>query len=176
MVTMTLRKILTEPDPILRQISSPIEGEVTDEHRLLMDDMLETMYDAEGIGLAAIQIGVPKRIIVVDLVVDETLPPTPLYFVNPVITIINPEMSFYKEGCLSVPEITENIARPSVISVDYLDYHGHKQNLQTDGLLATCLQHEMDHLNGILFIDKLPRLKRQLILQKMIKRKKLKLV
>lgn len=172
---MAIREILKEPNIILRQISTPVDT-VTDEIRTLMDDMLDTMYDAPGIGLAAIQIGVPKRIIVIDLnSAEDDRKPAPLYFVNPVITVINPELYIYKEGCLSVPEINENVSRPTEISVSYLDYDGNPQILQTDGLLATCLQHEMDHLEGILFIDRLSKFKRQLALQKLRKLNKLKL-
>lgn len=173
---MTIYKILTEPDPILRQISKPVEN-VTDEHRQLMDDMLETMYDAPGIGLAAIQIGKPLRIIVMDISDSENdEPKDPRYFVNPEIITKSDILKPYKEGCLSVPEIYETIDRPAEITVNYLDYHGNPQTLHADDLLAVCLQHEMDHLDGVLFIDKLSRLKRQLVLQKMRKGKKIKLV
>ncbi len=173
---MAIHKILTEPDPILRQISKPVES-VTNEHRQLMDDMLETMYDAPGIGLAAIQIGKPVRIIVMDISdSDNDEPKAPRYFVNPEIITKSDTVKPYKEGCLSVPEIYEMIDRPAEITVNYLDYHGNPQTLHADDLLAVCLQHEMDHLDGVLFIDKLSRLKRQLVLQKMRKGKKIKLV
>ena len=176
---MTIHKILTEPNSILRQISQPVQT-VTDEHRQLMDDMLETMYDAPGIGLAAIQIGKPVRIIVIDISGDDsdednTEPKTPLYFVNPEIVAVSDDVKPYKEGCLSVPEIYDIVNRPAVITVNYLDYYGKPQTLHADGLLAVCLQHEMDHLNGILFIDKLSKLKRQLALSKLRKDKKIKL-
>ncbi len=173
---MAIHKILTEPDPILRQISKPVEH-VTDEHRQLMDDMLETMYDAPGVGLAAIQIGKPLRIIVMDISdSDNDEPKDPRYFINPEIIAKSDTVKPYKEGCLSVPEIYEMIDRPAEITANYLDYHGNPQTLHADDLLAVCLQHEMDHLDGILFIDKLSRLKRQLVLQKMRKGKKIKLV
>lgn len=170
---MPILEILTEPDPILRQISQPVDA-VTDETRKFMDDMLETMYDAPGIGLAAIQVGVPQRIIVMDIAMDDA-PKNPIYFVNPVVTVTNPELGFYKEGCLSVPDINENVKRPLEVSIDYLDYNGDAQTLQADGLLATCIQHEMDHLEGVLFIDRLSKLKRQLVLQKMRRKKKIRL-
>jgi peptide deformylase len=173
---MAIYKILTEPDPILRQISKPVDS-VTDEHRQLMDDMLETMYDAPGIGLAAIQIGEPLRIIVIDIADHENdEPKDPRYFVNPEITETSDAVKPYKEGCLSVPEIYDIIERPSEITVNYLDYHGNPQTLQADDLLAVCLQHEIDHLDGKLFIDKLSKLKRQLVMSKIRKAKKLKLV
>ena len=153
---MPIRPILTVPDPRLREISKPVD-KVDDSTRALMDDMLETMYDAPGIGLAAIQIGEPLRIIVMDISSDEE-PPAPRYFVNP--EIINPaeETNTYEEGCLSVPEAYEAVDRPLTCTVRYLDYDGNPQELQAEGLLATCIQHEMDHLEGVLFIDHLSRL------------------
>ncbi|MEK9918356.1 MAG: peptide deformylase, partial [Pelagibacteraceae bacterium] len=147
---MTIKKILTEPDPFLRQKSSEVE-QVTDETRKLMDDMLETMYDAPGIGLAAIQIGVPKRVIVIDLSRDEKK--NPLYFVNPKIIKKSDTDSTYEEGCLSVPGQFAEVDRPDKCHISFLDYNGKKQELKAEGLLATCIQHEMDHLEGILFID-----------------------
>ena len=156
---MAVKKILTEPNKILRQISQPVE-KVGDEERELMRDMLETMYSANGIGLAAIQIGIPKRIIVMDLSKEENKK-LPMYFVNPVITKKNNEKITYEEGCLSVPNQFAEIDRPSKCEVEYLDYNGDKQNLQAEGLLATCIQHEIDHLEGILFIDYLSKLKKQ---------------
>ena len=167
---MAIRPILTAPDPRLKTISKPVET-VDDELRALMDDMLETMYDAPGIGLAAIQIGVPKRVIVMDLAgKDEE--PQPRYFVNPEITWTSDEMSSYEEGCLSVPEMYENVQRPARIKARWLDYHGNPVEVEADGMLATCLQHEMDHLEGVLFIDHLSKLKRDIILRKMTKAKK----
>lgn len=172
---MTIHTILTEPNPILRKISSPVEA-VTDEIRALMDDMLETMYAANGIGLAAIQIGIEKRVIVMDLNFGSDLPPEPRYFVNPVVTVVDDTPCFYKEGCLSVPEINDMVARPAKVQIDFLDYHGNPQTILADELLATCIQHEMDHLEGILFLDRLPKLKRQMALQKLRKKNSLKLV
>ena len=166
---MTIRKILTEPDPFLRQKSSEVE-QVTDETRKLMDDMLETMYDAPGIGLAAIQIGVPKRVIVIDLSRDEKK--NPLYFVNPKIIKKSDTDSTYEEGCLSVPGQFAEVDRPDKCHVSFLDYNGKKQELKAEGLLATCIQHEMDHLEGILFIDYLSKLKKNLIVKKLSKQKK----
>lgn len=173
---MTIYKILTEPNPILRQISKAVDT-VTDDHRQLMDDMLETMYDAPGIGLAAIQIGKPVRIIVMDLSDrDNDAPKEPLYFVNPEILTASETLKPYKEGCLSVPEIYEMVNRPETVTINYLDYHGTPQTLHADGLLAVCIQHEMDHLNGVLFIDKLSALKRQMVMEKRRKDKSLRLI
>jgi peptide deformylase len=166
---MTIKKILTEPDPFLRQKSSEVE-QVTDETRKLMDDMLDTMYDAPGIGLAAIQIGVPKRVIVIDLSRDEKK--NPLYFVNPKIIKKSDTDSTYEEGCLSVPGQFAEVDRPDKCHVSFLDYNGKKQELKAEGLLATCIQHEMDHLEGILFIDYLSKLKKNLIVKKLSKQKK----
>ena len=164
---MTVRIILTEPNKLLRQVSSPIER-IGDEERKLMDDMLDTMYDAPGIGLAAIQIGVPKRIIVMDISRDDNKK-EPRFFVNPVIKHRNNEKARYEEGCLSVPEQFAEIERPNACEVEYLDYEGKKQLLKADGLLATCIQHEMDHLEGILFIDYLSKLKKSMIIKKLSK-------
>ncbi|MDA7806500.1 peptide deformylase [Candidatus Pelagibacter sp.] len=164
---MSVQIILTEPNKLLRQISKPVEN-VGDEERRLMDDMLETMYAAPGIGLAAIQIGVPKRIIVMDISRDEDKK-EPRYFVNPVIKNKNNETSKYEEGCLSVPDQFAEIERPNECEVEYLDYNGKKQLLKADGLLATCIQHEMDHLEGVLFIDYLSKLKRSMIIKKLSK-------
>ena len=166
---MTIRKILTEPDKFLRQISKSVL-KVTDEERRLMDDMLETMYDANGIGLAAIQVGVPKRILVIDLGKKENKN-MPLFFVNPKIIKKNDKLGTYEEGCLSVPDQFAKIDRPNKCTVKYLDYNGKKKVLDADGLLATCLQHEMDHLEGILFIDYLSKLKRDYIIKKLTKSK-----
>ena len=166
---MTIKKILTEPDPFLRQKSSEVE-QVTDETRKLMDDMLETMYAAPGIGLAAIQIGVPKRVIVIDLSRDEKK--SPLYFVNPKIIKKSDTDSTYEEGCLSVPGQFAEVDRPDKCHVSFLDYNGKKKELKAEGLLATCIQHEMDHLEGILFIDYLSKLKKNLIVKKLSKQKK----
>ena len=162
---MTIRKILIEPNKLLRQISNPVE-KVGDEERRLMDDMLDTMYAAPGIGLAAIQIGIPKRIIVMDISGDENKK-EPRYFVNPIIKNKNKEKARYEEGCLSVPDQFAEIERPNTCEVEYLDYDGKKQILKAEGLLATCIQHEMDHLEGILFIDYLSKLKKSMIVKKL---------
>ena len=164
---MTIKVILTEPNRLLRQVSKSVD-KVGDEERVLMDDMLQTMYDAPGIGLAAIQIGVPKRIIVMDISRDENKK-EPRYFVNPVIKNKNEEKVKYEEGCLSVPDQFAVIERPNTCQVEYLDYHGKKQLLKADGLLATCIQHEIDHLEGILFIDYLSKLKKSMIIKKLSK-------
>ena len=166
---MATKKILTEPNKLLRQISKTVE-KVKDEERKLMDDMLETMYAANGIGLAAIQIGVPKRIIVMDISKKEN-EKNPMFFVNPVIIKKNIEKATYEEGCLSVPNQFAEIDRPSSCEVEYLDYNGNKKNLKAEGLLATCIQHEMDHLEGILFIDYLSKLKKTMIIKKLSKLK-----
>ena len=164
---MTIKEILTEPNKVLRQISKVVE-KVNIEEKRLMDDMLDTMYAAPGIGLAAIQIGVPKRIIVMDISRDENKK-EPRYFVNPVIKNINDEKLTYEEGCLSVPDQFAEIERPKSCVVEYLDYDGKKQLLKAEGLLATCIQHEMDHLEGILFIDYLSKLKKSMIIKKLSK-------
>ena len=166
---MAIKKILTEPDQFLRQKSKKVE-KVDDSTRSLMDDMLETMYDAPGIGLAAIQIGVPKRIIVIDLAKDGEKK-MPMYFINPEIVSKSSKDATYEEGCLSVPNQFAEIDRPSKCEVEYLDYYGKKQLLKADGLLATCIQHEMDHLEGILFIDYLSKLKKSMIIKKLSKSK-----
>jgi len=166
---MSVKIILTEPNKLLRQVSKSVD-KVGDEERTLMNDMLETMYDAPGIGLAAIQIGVPKRIIVMDIGRDENKK-EPRYFVNPIIKNKNEEKAKYEEGCLSVPDQFAEIERPNSCEVEYLDYDGKKQLLKADGLLATCIQHEMDHLEGILFIDYLSKLKKSMIIKKLSKTK-----
>ena len=166
---MSVRTILTEPNKLLRQVSKPVK-KVGDEERALMDDMLDTMYNAPGIGLAAVQIGVPKRIIVMDISRDENKK-EPIYFVNPVIKNKNEEKAKYEEGCLSVPGQFAEIERPNTCEVEYLDYDGKKKLLRADGLLATCIQHEMDHLEGILFIDYLSKLKKSMIIKKLSKNK-----
>ena len=164
---MAVKQILIEPNKLLRQISKSVES-VGDEERRLMDDMLDTMYDAPGIGLAAIQIGVSKRIIVMDISRDENKK-EPMYFVNPVIKNKNEEKAKYEEGCLSVPDQFAEIERPNTCEVEYLDYNGEKKLLKAEGLLATCIQHEMDHLEGILFIDYLSKLKKSMIIKKLSK-------
>ena len=166
---MAVKTILTEPNKILRQVSVPVEN-VGNEERQLMDDMLETMYHAKGIGLAAIQIGVPKRIIVMDIG-NKDKGKEPMYFVNPLVKKKNSEHSTYEEGCLSVPNQFAEVNRPSTCEVEYLDYNGNKKTLKASGLLATCIQHEMDHLEGILFIDYLSKLKKMMIVKKLSKQK-----
>ena len=171
---MTVKPILTEPNKILRQVSKPVDS-VGKNERQLMDDMLETMYEANGIGLAAIQIGVPKRIIVMDISKDENKK-EPRYFVNPVIKNKDPIKATYEEGCLSVPNQFAEIDRPTKCLIEYLDYNGEKQVLNAEGLLATCIQHEMDHLEGILFIDYLSKLKKKMIIKKLSKNKSTRIV
>lgn len=165
---MALRPILTAPDPVLKQKSLPVEGGVTDAHRALMDDMLETMYAAPGIGLAAIQIGEPLRIIVMDLQ-REGEDKTPRYFVNPEILWASEETLPYEEGCLSVPDIYDEVERPARVKLRYLNYQGEQVEEDAEGLFAVCIQHEMDHLEGVLFIDHLSRLKRESALRKLKK-------
>ena len=166
---MAVKNILKEPDKILRQVSLSVE-KVGKEEQSLMDDMLETMYEAKGIGLAAIQIGVPKRIIVMDIS-NKDNEKKPMYFVNPLIKNKNSNFSTYEEGCLSVPNQFAEVDRPSSCEVEYLDYNGNKKILKASGLLATCIQHEMDHLEGILFIDYLSKLKKSMIIKKLSKLK-----
>jgi peptide deformylase len=168
---MTIRPILTAPDPRLQAVSTDVEA-VTDEIRKLVDDMTDSMYAADGIGLAAIQIGVPVRVLVIDLDQKEGKK-NPVAYINPKITWASDEMAVFEEGCLSVPEIWDDVERPARIKAEYLDRDGKKQTLEADGLLATCLQHEMDHLNGVLFIDHLSRLKKSMALKKLTKAKKL---
>ena len=166
---MTIRTIITEPDKLLRQVSKPV-SQVGKKEQELMADMLETMYAANGIGLAAIQVGIPKRIIVMDICKEENKK-EPRYFVNPIIKNKDPLKATYEEGCLSVPNQFADIDRPSKCEVEYLDYNGQKKLLKAEGLLATCIQHEMDHLEGILFIDYLSKLKRSMIIKKLSKLK-----
>ncbi|MEL6363385.1 MAG: peptide deformylase [Pseudomonadota bacterium] len=168
---MAVKPIITAPDPRLREVSKPVER-VDDGVRALMDDMLESMYAANGIGLAAIQIGVPKRVIVMDLARDEE-EPQPRYFVNPEILDPAEETKPYEEGCLSVPEFFEEVERPAACTIRYLDYDGEEVVEAAEGLLAVCIQHEMDHLEGVLFIDHLSRLKRDRILKKLKKERQL---
>ena len=155
---MAIRKILTEPDPFLRQKSQEVIT-VDNKTRSLMNDMLETMYDAPGIGLAAIQVGVPQKVIVMDLSKGDERK-NPLFFINPEITFKSNNDATYEEGCLSVPNQFAEIDRPDKCNIKYLDYNGKEQSLMAEGLLATCIQHEMDHLKGILFIDYLSKLKK----------------
>ena len=166
---MTIKTIITEPNEILRQVSKPVSS-VGNEERKLMDDMLETMYAANGIGLAAIQIGIPKRIIVMDISKEKNKK-EPRFFVNPVIKNKDKLKSTYEEGCLSVPNQFAEIDRPKNCEIEFLDYYGEKKILKAEGLLATCIQHEMDHLEGILFIDYLSKLKKSMIIKKLSKNK-----
>ena len=166
---MSVKTILTEPNKLLRQVSVPVEKVGKAEQRL-MDDMIDTMYAANGIGLAAVQIGIPKRIIVMDIS-KEVNKKEPRYFVNPVIKNRNIEQARYEEGCLSVPNQFAEIDRPNSCEVEYLDYDGNKRILKANGLMATCIQHEMDHLEGILFIDYLSKIKKSMILKKLSKNK-----
>jgi peptide deformylase len=164
---MAIREILTVPDPLLKAVSTPVEA-VDDDLRALMDDMLETMYDAPGIGLAAVQIGVPRRVIVMDISRSEDAR-EPRYFVNPEITWRSEETLPYEEGCLSVPEIYDEVERPARVKLRYLNYQGEAIEEEAEGVFAVCIQHEMDHLDGVLFIDHLSRLKRERAVQKVKK-------
>jgi peptide deformylase len=164
---MAIRDILVVPDPILKQVSKPVEA-VDDDLRALMDDMLETMYAAPGIGLAAVQVGVPKRVIVMDLARPEE-EPQPRHFVNPEILWASEETLPYEEGCLSVPEIYDEVERPARVKLRYLNYQGEQVEEDAEGLFAVCIQHEMDHLEGVLFIDHLSRLKREQAVKKVKK-------
>lgn len=167
---MAIRDILTVPDPRLKEVSQPVDR-VDDELRALMDDMLDSMYAADGIGLAAIQIGVPKRVIVMDLAGSDE-EPQPRYFVNPVLSDPSDTLRPYEEGCLSVPAVFDEVERPDRVRVQYLDYDGNERDEIAEGMFAVCIQHEMDHLEGILFIDYLSRLKRQRAVQKVKKAEK----
>ncbi|WP_428249953.1 peptide deformylase [Ferrovibrio sp.] len=169
---MALLPILVAPDPVLTQISTPVET-VDDEIRRTLDDMLETMYAAPGIGLAAIQVGIAKRMLVID-VSREDEDKQPLYIINPEVTWVSDDDQSYEEGCLSLPEHYAEVVRPAEVKIDYLDYNGEKRELHATGLLAICLQHEMDHLEGILFVDHISALKRNMILRKLVKTKRLK--
>jgi len=167
---MTLRKILTEPNKILREKSLPVE--IFDEDlQKLMNDMVETMYAAPGIGLAAIQVGIPKRVIVLDIEPKDG-PRNPMFFINPEIIEKSKDNSTYEEGCLSVPGQFAEIDRPEKCHIKYLDYHGQLKEIKTEGMFATCIQHEIDHLEGILFIDHLSKLKKSMIVKKLSKQKK----
>lgn len=174
---MAILPILEAPDPRLRTISTPVE-EIDDALQQLIDDMFETMYAAPGIGLAAIQVGVPKRLLVIDLQEpesDEEGAPAvkrPMVFINPRILDGSPELSIYNEGCLSVPDQFAEVERPATVRVSWMDRDGRIREETLDGLLATCIQHEMDHLEGVLFIDHLSRLKRDMVLKKLAKARK----
>jgi len=168
---MALRDILVVPDPTLKKVSAPVDA-VDDDLRALMDDMLETMYAAPGIGLAAIQVGVPKRVIVMDIARPEDEAKQPRYFVNPEILWASEETAPYEEGCLSVPEIYDEVERPARVKIRYLNYQGETVEEDAEGLFAVCIQHEMDHLDGVLFIDHLSRLKREQAVKKVKKQAK----
>src|SRR5688572_15388243 len=170
---MAVRPILTvaESAALLHRESERVEGGVTDELRALMDDMLETMYAAPGIGLAAVQVGVPKRVIVMDLAGKDE-PKQPRHFVNPEIVWASEETAPYEEGCLSVPEIYDEVERPARVKIRYLNYAGEQVEEDAEGLFAVCIQHEMDHLEGVLFIDHLSRLKREQAIKKVKKQAK----
>ncbi|MGM4979746.1 MULTISPECIES: peptide deformylase [Rhizobium] len=169
---MTIKPLIILPDPLLRQASKPIERIDTETQRLA-DDMLETMYDAPGIGLAAVQIGVPRRMLVID-VSREGEEKTPLVFINPEIVASSDDRSVYEEGCLSIPDYYAEVERPARVTVKYLDRDGKEQLTEAHGLLATCVQHEIDHLNGVLFIDYISRLKREMVIKKFTKAAKAK--
>lgn len=185
---MAILEIIETPDARLRVISKPVEA-VTDAHRALIADMFDTMYDAPGIGLAAVQVGVPERILVIDLQrradgrddeePDDDAPPPPMIrdprvFINPVVTWASDELSVYNEGCLSVPEMYGDVDRPARIRATWRDETGAAHEAELDGLMATCLQHEMDHLDGVLFIDHLSKLKRDMLLKKLEKTRRAK--
>ena len=169
---MAIRPILTAPDPRLKIVSEPV-AKVDGEIRALVDDMIETMYGADGIGLAAIQVGVPKRVLVMDIDQKDGKK-NPKAYINPKILWASEEMATFEEGCLSVPEIWDEVERPAKIRAEYLDRDGKRHEIEAEGLFATCLQHEMDHLEGILFVDHLSKLKRTMAMKKLQKAKKLK--
>ena len=166
---MSKKKIIIEPDPILRKKSSPVE-EVNNDLRKLLNDMLETMYEAPGIGLAAVQVGILKRLIVIDISKNKEKK-EPLFLINPKLTFKSKNTSVYEEGCLSLPGHFAEIERPAECHLTFIDYSGKEKNLKAQGLLATCIQHEIDHLDGILFIDYLSKLKKDMIIKKLKKQK-----
>ncbi len=166
---MPVKKIITVPDKILRTISTPIDN-VGNHEKKLIDDLFESMYDSNGIGLAAIQIGVPKRVIVLD-VSNKDKEKNPMCFINPVIKKKSESLSIYEEGCLSIPDTFIEIERPSICEVEYLDYNGNKKNIKCQGLLSTCIQHEIAHCDGELIIDYLSKLKKDMVIKKLSKQK-----
>ena len=168
---MAIRPILLHPDPRLKKAAEPV-GEITDKIRTLADDMLETMYDAPGIGLAAPQVGVGLRVLVMDCVKEEDQPPRPMVLINPEVTGTSEDLNTYEEGCLSIPEQYADVDRPAEVDVKWLGLDGEMHEEHFDGLWATCVQHEIDHLDGKLFIDYLGPLKRQMITRKMQKLKR----
>jgi len=167
---MSKKKIVIEPDPILRKKSLPFE-KVDSQVKTLLDDMLETMYEAPGIGLAAVQIGILKRAIVLDISREDEKK-NPIFLINPIVRLKSEKRSIYEEGCLSLPGYFAEIERPAECEIDYIDYDGKERNLKAKGLMATCIQHEVDHLNGVLFIDYLSKLKKDMIIKKLVKHKK----
>lgn len=170
---MTVRHIYVAPHPVLKTPAKPVEGGVTDELRALLDDMLDTMYAAKGIGLAAPQIGETRRVMVIDVEQRENEEDSkrgnPLCFVNPEVVWASEDLNTYEEGCLSIPGQYADVDRPEKVRVKYLDYDGKEQELEADGILATCIQHEIDHLDGILFVDHISKLKRDMLLRKLKK-------
>ncbi len=168
---MTIRDILILPDKRLREVSKPV-GRIDSATRRLIEDMFETMYAAPGIGLAAIQIGEPKRVVVMDLAKKDE-PRQPQVFINPEVVRSSEEKNVHEEGCLSIPEYYEEVERPARVTVRYMDLDGKKQEIEASGLLATCLQHEIDHTNGVLFIDHISKLKRDRVIKKFTKQAKL---
>lgn len=161
---MSIKPLIILPDPLLREVSKPVE-QVDSKIKALAADMLETMYDAPGIGLAAIQIGIPLQMVVIDLAKDDE-PKAPTIFINPQVVASSDERSVYEEGCLSIPDYYAEVERPATVTVKYIDDQGKSQEVAADGLLATCLQHEIDHLNGVLFIDYISKLKRDMVMRK----------
>ena len=161
---MPIKPLIILPDPILRQVSRPVER-IEDQLRKFAGDMLDTMYDAPGIGLAAIQVGEPLRMLVIDLA-KEGEDPAPHVFINPEVIESSDDRSVYEEGCLSIPDYYAEVERPAAVRVKYLDREGKAQEIAADGLMATCLQHEIDHLNGVLFIDHISKLKRDMVVKK----------
>ena len=166
---MSVKRIITVPDKILRKISTPIDN-VGNHEKKLIDDLFESMYDSNGIGLAAIQIGVPNRVIVLD-VSNKDKEKNPMCFINPVIKKKSESLSIYEEGCLSIPDTFIEIERPSICEVEYLDYNGNKKNIKCQGLLSTCIQHEIAHCDGELIIDYLSKLKKDMVIKKLSKQK-----
>ena len=170
---MAILKVLKAPDPQLKIVAKPVKN-ITDDIRRILDDMLETMYADDGMGLAATQVGIHKRLVVMDLNAGiEDLEPAPQKLINPEILWVSEETSVYKEGCLSVPEQRAEVTRPARVKIRYLDENGQSYEVEADSIFATCIQHEIDHLNGILYIDHLSRLKYEIILKKLVRLKKL---
>jgi peptide deformylase len=161
---MSIKPLIILPDPVLRQVSNPVQ-QIDSSIKKLAADMFETMYDAPGIGLAAIQIGVPLRLLVIDLAKQDE-PRQPQIFINPEIVVSSDERSTYEEGCLSIPEYYADVERPASVRVKFMDGNGKDQEMEADGLLSTCLQHEIDHLNGVLFIDYISKLKRDIVVRR----------